>query len=87
VPVVLTLLLLAWATAYHLPCEHDSTGGEAVGWPRWRGQLLEQTREPVLVLVQGDGGILQLVEDSRLGWQAQRCAAGPRHMPGHPGHV
>jgi hypothetical protein len=64
--VVLTLLLLAWATAYHLPCEREATGEEAVGWQRWRCQLLEQTREPELVLAQGDHGILQLVEDSRL---------------------
>ena len=64
--MVLTLLLLAWATAYRLPCEREATGGEAVGWARWRCQLLEQTREPVLVWAQDDDGILQLVEDSRL---------------------
>jgi hypothetical protein len=76
VPVVLTLLLLAWATAYHLPCERDATGGEAVGWPRWRCQLLEQTREPVLVWAQGNGGILQLVEDSRLGGKLRDVLPG-----------
>ena len=38
----------------------------AVGWPRWRCQILEQTRKPVLVWVQGDDGILQLDEDSLL---------------------
>ena len=38
----------------------------AVGWPRWRCQILEQTRKPVRVWVQGDDGILQLDEYSLL---------------------
>ncbi len=66
VHVALTLLLLVWATASRLPCAPEATGREAVGWQRWRCQLLEQTREPVLVWAQGDDGILQQAEDSRL---------------------
>ena len=66
VHVALTLLLLVWAMAYRLPCEREAIGAEAVGWPRWRCQILEQTRKPVLVWVQGDDGILQLDEYSLL---------------------
>jgi hypothetical protein len=60
VPVVFTLLLVAVATA-----------GEAVGWQRWRRQLLEQTRDQVLVCAQGHYSILPLAEYSRL-WGVKR---------------
>ena len=40
--------------------------GEAVGWQRWRRQLLEQTREQVMVFAQGDYGIFHLAEYSLL---------------------
>jgi hypothetical protein len=66
VPVVFTRLLFALATADRLPCEREATGGEFVGWPRWRRQLLEQTRAQGMVFAQGVYGILPLAEDSLL---------------------
>jgi hypothetical protein len=65
VPVVFTLRLFARATAYRLPCEREATGGEPVGWQRWRRQLLEQTRDHVIVCAQGYDGISHLAEYSR----------------------
>jgi hypothetical protein len=53
VHVLFTRLLFALATAYRRPCEREATGGEPVGWQRWRRQLLEQTRDKVIVLAQG----------------------------------
>jgi hypothetical protein len=50
---VFTRLMFALATAYRLPCEREATGGEFVGWQRWRRQLLEQTREPGSGCAQG----------------------------------
>lgn len=61
-----TRLLCALATASRLPCEREALGGEAVGWPRWRRQLLAQTRDHVIVCAQGYDGILHLAEYSRL---------------------
>ena len=52
VPVVFTLLRFALATADRLPCEHEATSGESVGWQRWQRPLPEQTREQVGVCVQ-----------------------------------
>ena len=66
VHVMFTLLMFALATAYRLPCEREATGGEPVGWQRWRRQLLEQTREQVIVFAQGDYGIFHLAEYSLL---------------------
>jgi Transposase DDE domain len=66
VHVVFTLLMFALATAYRLQCEREATGGESVGWQRWRRQLLEQTREKVIVFAQGCDGIFHLAEDSLL---------------------
>jgi hypothetical protein len=43
----------AWrVAAYRLQCEREATAGEAVGWQRWRRQLLEQTRDQVTVFAQ-----------------------------------
>ena len=53
VHVVFTLLMFALATAYRLQGEREAMGGEPVGWQRWRRQLLEQTREQVIVFAQG----------------------------------
>ena len=53
VQVLLTLLLVALATAYRLPGEREALGGEAVGWQRGRRQLCEPTRDQVLVCAQG----------------------------------
>jgi hypothetical protein len=48
-----TLLMFALATASRLECEREARGGEPVGWQRWRHQLLEQTRDLVIVFAQG----------------------------------
>jgi hypothetical protein len=64
--VMFTLLMFALATAYRLQCEREATGGEPVGWQRWRRQLLEQTREQVIVFAQGYYGIFHLAEYSLL---------------------
>ncbi|MGH8071081.1 MAG: hypothetical protein ACRERE_38780 [Candidatus Entotheonellia bacterium] len=66
VHVLFTLLLFALATAYRLQCEHADTGGEPLGWQRWRRQLLEQTRDHVIVCAQGDYGIFHMAEYARL---------------------
>jgi hypothetical protein len=64
--VVFTLLIFALATAYRLQCEREAVGHEPVGWQRWRRQLLEQTRDKVIVCAQGYYGIFQLAEYSLL---------------------
>ena len=66
VHVVFTLLMFALATAYRLQCEREARGGEPVGWQRWRRQLLEQTRDQVIVFAQGHYGIFHLAEYSLL---------------------
>lgn len=66
VHVLFTLLRFALATAYRRQCEREARGGEPVGWPRWRRQLLEQTRELVMGFAQGAYGILHLAESSLL---------------------
>jgi Transposase DDE domain len=52
VHVMFTLLLFALATAYRWPCAHEETGGEPVGWQRWRRQLLQHTRDLIIVFAQ-----------------------------------
>jgi hypothetical protein len=64
--VMFTLLMFALATAYRLECEREARGGEPVGWQRWRHQLLEQTRDLVIVCAQGYYGIFHLAEYSLL---------------------
>jgi hypothetical protein len=66
VHVIFTLLMFALATAYRLPCEREARGKEPVGWQRWRRQLLEQTRDKVIVFAQGYYGIFHLAEYSLL---------------------
>jgi hypothetical protein len=66
VHVPFTLLMFALATAYRRPYERAALGGEPVGWQRWRRQLLEQTRDKVLVCAQGHDGLLPLADYSRL---------------------
>ena len=61
-----TLRRFALATAYRLPCAREALGGEAVGWQRWRRQLLEQTRDQVIVFAQGYYGIFHRAEYSLL---------------------
>ena len=67
VPVLFTRRMVALATAYRLPCEREATGGEVVGWPLGRRQLLEQTREQGMVLAQGVEAIVHRAEDALLG--------------------
>jgi hypothetical protein len=64
VHVLFTLLLFARTTAYRLQCEREAVGDEPVGWQRWRRQLLEQTRDKVLVFAQGTDGLFHLAESS-----------------------
>jgi Transposase DDE domain len=66
VHVVFTLLMFALATAYRLASEREATTGASIGWQRWRRQLLEQTREKVIVFAQGCYGIFHLAEYSLL---------------------
>jgi hypothetical protein len=58
--------LLALAPAYRLPCEHEETGGQPVGWQRWCRQLLQHTRDLIIVLAQDSYGIVHSVEYSLL---------------------
>jgi hypothetical protein len=68
VHVMFTLLMFSLATAYRLECEREARGGEPVGWQCWRRQLLEQTRDQVIVFAQRYYGIFHLAEYSlRLG--------------------
>jgi hypothetical protein len=66
VHVLFTLLLFALAPAYRLPGEREATGGEPIGWQRWRRQLLEPTRNQVIVFAQGYDGLVHLAEYSLL---------------------
>jgi Transposase DDE domain len=66
VHVIFTLVMFALATAYRLRCEQEALGEEPVGWQRWRRQLLEQTRDKVIVFTQGHYGIFHLAEYSML---------------------
>ena len=66
VHVMLTLLMFALATAYRLQCEQEEAGAEPIGWQRWRRQLLEQTRDQVIVFAQGHYGTFHMAEYSML---------------------
>jgi hypothetical protein len=66
VHVLFTLLMFALATAYRLRGEQAALGEEPVGWQRWRRQLLEQTRDKVIVFAQGYYGIFHVAEYSLL---------------------
>jgi hypothetical protein len=66
VHVLFTLLMFALATAYRLQCEQEESGGEPVGWQRWRRQLLEQSRDQVIVFAEGCYGIFHMAEYSLL---------------------
>ena len=60
VHVLFTLLLFALGTAYRWPCAQEAIGREPVGWQRWRRQLLEQTRDLVIVCAEGCDGIVHM---------------------------
>jgi hypothetical protein len=77
VHVVFTRRLSALATASRWPCEREATGGESVGWQRWRRQRLAQTRAKVSGFAQGADGIVHLAEYALLaGVQRQECPPG-----------
>jgi hypothetical protein len=66
VHVMFTGLRFALATAYRWQCVQEDTGAEPVGWQRWRRQLLEQTRDKLIVFAQDNYGIFHLAEYSLL---------------------
>jgi hypothetical protein len=66
VHVLFTLLLFALGTAYRLQCEQEAIGREPVGWQRWRRQLLERTRDHVIVFAHDCYGIFHMAEYSLL---------------------
>jgi hypothetical protein len=66
VHIMFTLLMFALATAYRLQCTQADTGNEPVGWQRWRRQLLQQTRDHVIVFAQDCYGIFHIAEYSIL---------------------
>ena len=66
VHVLFTLLMFALATAYRLQAEPDDLGKEPVGWQRWRRQLLEKTRDHVIVFARDCYGIFHMAEYSLL---------------------
>jgi hypothetical protein len=66
VHVLFTLLMFALATAYRLQAEQDDLGKESVGWQRWRRQLLEKTRDYVIVFARDCYGIFPMAEYSLL---------------------
>jgi hypothetical protein len=53
---------VCWPTAYWRPCARDALGGEPGGWPRWRRQLLEQTRALGLICAADGYGIFHRTE-------------------------
>ena len=57
-----TFLRFALATAYRLRCEQAALGAEPMGWQRWRRQLLEQTRDQIIVFAQPWYGIFPIAE-------------------------
>jgi hypothetical protein len=62
VHVLFTFLMFALATAYRLRCERAAVGAKPVGWQRWRRQVLEQTRDRIIVFAQRWYGIFHLAE-------------------------
>jgi hypothetical protein len=62
VHVLFTFLMFALATAYRLQCEPAQLRAEPVGWQRWRRQLLEQTRDKIIVFAQRWYGIFHIAE-------------------------
>jgi Transposase DDE domain len=66
VHVMFTLLMFALATAYRWQYEKAALREKPVGWQRWRRQLLEQSRDKVIVFAQGYYGIFHVAEYSLL---------------------
>jgi hypothetical protein len=77
VHVICTVRLCAWATASRRQAEQDGLGKEPVGWQRWRRQLLEKTRDDVIVFARDCYGIFHLAEYTRfLGGRLQAMPPG-----------
>jgi hypothetical protein len=86
--VMFTLLMFALATAYRWQFEQADTRGEQLGWQRWRRQLLEQTRDLVIVFAQDDYGLFHLAEYSLLvEGQPQRSPSRDWYAAANPGQV
>ena len=66
VHILFTLLMFALATAYRLQCAQADMGNEPVGWQRWRRQLMQQTRDHVIVFAQDCYAIFHIAEYSIL---------------------
>jgi hypothetical protein len=66
VHVLFTVLMFALATAYRLQAEQDDLGKAPVGWQRWRRQLLQKTRDYVIVFARDCYGIFHMAEYSLL---------------------
>jgi hypothetical protein len=66
VHVLFTVLMFALATAYRLQAEPDDLGKAPVGWQRWRRQLLQKTRDDVIVCARDCYGIFHMAEYSLL---------------------
>jgi hypothetical protein len=82
VQVTCTLLRVARATAYRRQREREARGAEPVGWPRWRRQLQEQTRDQLIVCAQGAYGIFPGAEYSLLvGGQRKDVPPGIGTLP------
>jgi hypothetical protein len=64
--VLFTWLMCALATAYRRPCAPVDPGGEPLGWQRGRRQLLERTRDDVIVFAQACDGSCPRAESSWL---------------------
>jgi hypothetical protein len=62
VHVLFTFRMVALATAYRLRCEPAEVRAEPMGGQRWRRQLLEQTRDKVIVCAQRWYGIFPIAE-------------------------
>jgi Transposase DDE domain len=62
VHVLFTFLMFALATAYRLQCEQAQLRAEPMGWQRWRRQLLEQTRDKIIVFARHWYGIFHIAE-------------------------
>jgi hypothetical protein len=60
VHVIFTVRMFALGTVYRLQREQAAIGNEPGGWQRWRRQLLEQTRDHVIVFAPDCYGIFHM---------------------------
>jgi hypothetical protein len=62
VHIMFTVLMFALATPYR----QEETGGEPVGWRRWRSHILGQTRDMVIIVAGACHGVFHRAEYSLL---------------------